>query len=109
MKHLTLITLMMNLGIAGVYAQQTPVKMTFSGTAAASTIDLKIPNTSTGEENLTGTSTQGQFTFRVVKAGALAPQPSSTCSGLFFPTAAGGGVFRFQDGSLLNVSITGGG
>ena len=34
---------------------------------------------------------------------------SSTCSGLYFPTVAGAGLFRFQDGSLLNVTITQGG
>src|SRR5262249_38281996 len=35
------------------------------------------------------------------------PQPSSTCStGPYFPTVAGAGVFRFQDGSLLTVSLT---
>ena len=50
MKHLATMALMLNLGIAGAYEQQTPVAMTFSGTAAGSTIDLKQPNTNTGEE-----------------------------------------------------------
>ena len=35
MKHIATVALMLNLGVAGVYAQQKPVKMTFSGTAAA--------------------------------------------------------------------------
>ena len=47
MKHIATMALMLNLGVAGVYAQQTPVKMTFSGTAAASTINLQQPNTNT--------------------------------------------------------------
>jgi len=109
MRQLTTIALMLNLGIASVYAQQTPIKMTFSGTGAASGIDLKYPNTNNGEENLAGNGTLGSFTFRMLEAAAKTPQPSSTCSGLFFQTVAGGGLFRFQDGSLLSVTITEGG
>ncbi|HTS61714.1 MAG TPA: hypothetical protein VMH28_06795 [Candidatus Acidoferrales bacterium] len=116
MKHLTTIALTLNLAVAGAYAQQTgadgqqtPVKMTFSGSAGASTIDLKQPNTTTGEEDLAGNGTLGAFTFRFVNAGANGPQPSSTCSGLYFQSVAGGGLLRFQDGSMLNVTITQGG
>ena len=35
MKHIATVALMLNLGVAGVYAQQRPVKMTFSGTDVA--------------------------------------------------------------------------
>jgi len=108
MKHIATMSLMLGLTIAGAYAQQ-PVKMTFSGTGGPSTIDLKHPNTNTGEENLAGNGTLGSFTFRMVEASASGPQPSSTCSGLYFPSVAGGGLFRFQDGSLLSVGITQGG
>ena len=83
--------------------------MTFSGTGAASPIDLKQPGTNTAEENVAGNGALGQFTFRDVRAIATFPQPSSTCSGLFFPSAAGAGVLRFQDGSLLTVTLTQGG
>ena len=89
-----------------------PVKMTFSGDAGPSAIDLKQPNTNTDEENLAGNGTLGPFTFRLVRASATAPQPSSTCSGptkLYFPNVAGAGLFRFQDGSLLKVNLTQGG
>jgi hypothetical protein len=81
--------LMITFGAAGVYAQQNPVKMTFSGNG-----------------------TQGPFTFRLVKAGANAPQPSTTCSRptkFYFPNVAGAGLFRFFDGSLLQVNLTDGG
>ncbi len=44
--------LMLTLGVAGVYAQQIPVNMTFSGDGTPSVIDLKQPNTNTSEENL---------------------------------------------------------
>jgi len=104
--------LMINLGVASVYAQQNRVKMVFSGTAAPSTINLQQPNTNNDEENFAGNGTLGPFTFRNVRATAASPQPSSTCSGptqLYFPSVAGAGVFRFQDGGLLKVNLTQGG
>ncbi len=112
MKHTAIMALALTFGAAGAYAQQIPVNLTFSGDAGPSVIDLKHPNTTTGEENLTGNGTQGPFTFRLVKASTNAPQPSFTCAGptkLFFPNVAGAGLFRFNDGSLLTVNLTGGG
>ena len=109
MKYVATIALMLPVVGASIYAQQTPIEMTFSGTGGASTIDLKQPNTNNGEENVAGNGTLGPFTFRMVEASAKAPQPSSTCSGLYLQTVAGAGLFRFQDGSLLNVTITQGG
>jgi hypothetical protein len=112
MKHKAILALMLTLGAASVYAQKIPVNMTFSGDAGASVIDLKHPNTNTGEENLTGFGTLGPFTFRLVKASAKDPQPSTTCSGptkFYFPNVAGAGLFRFFDGSLLSVNLTDGG
>jgi hypothetical protein len=112
MKHAATMALMVTLSVAGVYAQQIPVNMRFSGDAGPSVIDLKQPNTNTGEENLAGYGTQGLFTFRLVKASMATPQPSSTCSGatkFYFPNVAGAGLFRFFDGSLLKVNLTDGG
>ncbi len=109
MKQIATVALMLSLGVAGVYAQQRPVRMTFSGNGAPSTIDLKHPNSSTVEENVAGNGTLGSFTFRDLRAAANSPQPSSTCAGVFFPSVAGGGILRFQDGSLLKVNLTGGG
>jgi hypothetical protein len=108
MKRLTTLALMGNLAIASAYAQR-PVNLVFSGTGAASPIDLKQPNTSTSEENVSGSGTLGQFTFRDVRAIAISPQPSATCVGLFFPSVAGAGLLRFQDGSVLTVNLTQGG
>jgi hypothetical protein len=93
-----LVALMLNLGVAGAYAQQKPVKMTFSGTLEVSTINLQ-PDTNTDSENVAGDGTLGPFAFRELHADLAAPQPSSTCSGptrVYFPTVRGGGVFRFQ-------------
>jgi hypothetical protein len=112
MKHTATMALMLTLGASGVYAQQIPVNMTFSGDGSPSVIDLKHPETSTSEENLSGNSILGTFTFRLIKASTAAPQPSTTCSGptkVYFQDVAGGGLFRFFDGSLLMVTLTGGG
>jgi hypothetical protein len=105
MKHFATAALMLNLGVAGMYAQ--PLNMTLSGTNAPSTIDLGT-GTPTSEYNLDGNGTLGLFTLRAVSASAASPEQSSTCSGLYIPVLAGEGVFRFQDGSLLKVNLTGG-
>ena len=109
MKQIATVALLLNFGVAGVYAQQARIRMTFSGNGAPSTIDLKHPNSSTVEENVAGNGTLGPFTFRDLRAAANSPQPFSACAGVFFPSLAGGGIFRFQDGSLLKVNLTAGG
>jgi hypothetical protein len=111
MKYAATLALMLNVGLASVYAQQTPVnvKMSFSGNGGPSAIDLKQPNSNNVEENVAGNGTLGPFTFRDVRAAATSPQPSSTCSGVFFPSVAGGGILRFRDGSLLKVNLKEGG
>jgi hypothetical protein len=109
MNQLTTVALTLNLACAGIYAQQRPVKMTFSGTGAPSTINLQHPSTNNTEDNSAGSGTLGAFTFRNVRAIRATPEPSSACSGptkLYFSSVAGAGVFRFQDGSLLNVKLT---
>jgi hypothetical protein len=108
MKHIVTVALMLNLGVAGIYAQQN-VKMTFSGTGGPSTINLQQPDTSNSEDNSAGDGTLGPFTFRNVRAIRASPEPSSTCSGptqIYFSSVAGAAVFRFQDGSLLKVILT---
>jgi hypothetical protein len=67
MKQIATMALMLNLGVAGVYAQR-PVKMTFQGTAGAGTINLQQPNTNNDEDDFAGTGTLGTFTFRNVRA-----------------------------------------
>jgi hypothetical protein len=109
MNHIATVALMLHIGVASIYAQQMPVTMTFSGTTGASAINLQQPNTTTGEWNLAGNGALGQFTFRNISAETTTPQQSSTCSGptmLYFVMVSGGGVFRFQGGSLLKVNLT---
>jgi hypothetical protein len=110
MKHIAAMTLMLNLGVASVYAQRYPVKMAYSGTSGPSAVNLQQPGTQTVEENFAGNGALGPFTFRNISAETTSPQqPPSTCSGpanIYFSRVAGAGVFRFQDGSLLKVNMT---
>lgn len=111
-RYLAAVALMLNLGVAAVYANDEPVKLKFSGTSANSATSLQQPNTSNDEDNFAGEGTLGSFTVTNLRAIANSPGTSSTCSGsnqLFLPELAGAGVFRFQDGSLLEVTLTQGG
>lgn len=109
MKHIATTALMLSLGVASVYANEKPVKMTFSGTEAPSAINLQIQDTHTGEFNFAGHGTLGAFTFRNVEASGAPSQQSSPCPATQVyaaSTVAGAGVFRFDDGSLLTVKLT---
>ena len=109
MKRITTMALMLGLGIANGYGQLIHVSMTFTGNGGSSAIDLKQPNSNNVEENVAGNGTLGSFTFRDIRASATSPQPSTTCSGAFFPALAGAGILRFQDGALLRVNVKDGG
>jgi hypothetical protein len=106
---------MLHFGAASAYAKERSVAMTFSGNgASASPINLQYPNSTTIEENVAGDGTLGAFTLRNITADANspAPDPPSTCSGgslLFFPRPAGAAILRFEDRSLLNLTLTSGG
>jgi hypothetical protein len=108
MKHIVTAAAMLNLGVAAIYAQR-PINMTFSGTGGAGVINLQQPGTGNVEENEAGSGTLGQFSLRIISAETTTPESSSTCSGpsnLFFVRVSGAGVLRFQDGSLLRLSLT---
>lgn len=111
MKLIATVALVLNLGVAVLTAQHKPVKMRFSGSTVATTLNLQ-PGTVTDEEQFAGNGTLGRFTYRQLRADVspFAGQPPSTCSlpRRYVPVARGGGVFRFQYGSLLKVVITGG-
>jgi hypothetical protein len=107
-KHILTVALLVNLGIAGAYAQQKSVKMTFSGTSEVSTFKL-ASGAGSSEDNFAGEGTLGSFTFRDLAAELPSSPPPGTCSGpnmLYAVRAVTTGVFRFRDGSLLNVSLT---
>ena len=82
-RTLVLMTLMLNLGVAGAYAQQKHVKMTFSGSNVAMPINLQA-NTVTDETHLAGVGSLGPFTFRELHADGAASAPPDGCLGPFF-------------------------
>jgi hypothetical protein len=96
------VALMLDLGVAGAYAQGH-VEMTFSGTNMATTINLQA-NTVTDEMLAAGKGSLGRFTFRELHADGTAPPPAG-CTGPSFGVLKGAGVFSFQDGSLLIVTL----
>ncbi len=107
-KHMVSLALMLNLGVASVYAQQKPVKMTFSGTSEVSAFKL-VSGAGSSEDNFAGDGTLGSFTFRDLAAELPSTPPPGTCSGpnmVYGVRAVTTRVFRFRDGSLLNVSLT---
>lgn len=109
MKHMASMALMLCLGAASAYGQEKPVKMTFSGTAAASIVNLQPTTSSSDEDNFAGDGTLGSFTVRNIRSLPNSPTTSSTCSGsnlLHFTETDGGSVVRFQDGSLLFLHLT---
>jgi hypothetical protein len=111
MKQIAIVALMFNFGVAGIYGQTGPVNMTLSGSAAASTINLR-PDGPTSEYHLAGNGTLGQFDLRTVSVSVPSPQRPSSCAGptkAYGSAVAGAGVFRFDDGGgLLKVYLTGG-
>lgn len=112
MKYITAVVLMLWLGVPAGHAQQNAVKMKYSGSNVATTIDLGAGNGAvTDEELFAGNGVLGQFTYRELHADGFSSTPPDTCSGatnLFFQVFSGAGVFRFQDGSLMTVNVTAG-
>ena len=103
--------LMLNFGVAGIYAQSLSVDLTVSGTAANSVVQL-TPGAPASEYNLAGGGLLDPFTLRVVNSTSATPDFPSTCTGptkIHFASVAGAGVLRSSDGSLLTVNLTGGG
>lgn len=106
-KQIANLALILNLGAAAIYANQSAVNMTFSGTAVPTPANLQA-NSSGGEDDFAGNGTLGAFTFRDLEAASNSPSSSTSCSGankLYFLRVADAGVFRFSDGSLLTVNL----
>lgn len=91
MKHITTAALLLTLGVATGYAHERPVKMSSSGTSAGSTVDLKIPGTTTGENNFAGKGTLGSYTFREIEAETGRQAPPQLVFWCEFPLHHGGG------------------
>jgi hypothetical protein len=107
MKHQWI--LILTFAGASLNAQQHPVRMTFTGTAIYLPPQLSL-GAGTGQVadlSQTGNGSLGPFTLR--EASATNALPSSMgCAGpnsSAFTFAAGAGVYRFNDGSLLTYKI----
>ena len=88
-------------------ARHGQVRMSFSGSMVPTAINMQ-PNTITDEELLAGKGTLGPFTFRKLRTDETTPIGFGSCGSGFGPSirvTAGGGVFRFEDGSLLTVTV----
>ena len=108
-KRLATMALMLVLAVATAYAEDKSVKLRFSGVSDTSPNNLQQPDTSNDGDNFAGGGTLGAFNVRLVRAISNTAGSSSTCAradDLFLTELAGGGVFRFHDGSLLNVNLT---
>jgi hypothetical protein len=110
MKATAFVVLMLSLVAVTAQAQEKSVRVTMksSGDSLATTIDLQA-DTITDVETQAGDGNLGAFTFHGLRADGTAPAPASCASGLYFPVTGGAGVFRFDDGSLFVVNVTGGG
>jgi hypothetical protein len=89
-------------------SRQGQVTMVFSGSMTPTAIEVQ-PNTITDEEVLAGSGSLGSFTFRKLRTDETVPQSFGSCGSGTGPSlriVAGGGVFRFEDGSLLTIAVT---
>jgi hypothetical protein len=109
MKHQWIPVLVLTFSGASLHAEQYPVRMTFTGSAAYLGRQIILgPNTSqVADLSQSGDGSLGPFTLREMSAtGAM---PSGTgCAGpnsAAFTFVAGAGVYRFRDGSLLTYKI----
>jgi hypothetical protein len=114
MKRIVIAALLVQVAFVGAYADGrfTNIRMKASGDSLATAINLQ-DGTITDEEKVAGDGTLGAFTYHGLRADLEVPQvpiPPATCdTPVFVQIATGSGVFRFDDGSLLVVNITGGG
>lgn len=91
-------------------AQEKPVKMKYSGSELTTAFLLQGPDTViAGEEKLAGDGSLGQFTYRALRGDDVTTLTfTSACPNGKFTVTTGAGIFRFSDGSLMTVQITGG-
>src|SRR5262245_52203210 len=107
MKRIAAVAVLLSLAGASLNAEGRPVKLKFSGSMVPTSIVVQ-PNTITDEELLAGDGSLGPFTFRKLRTDETTPQSFGSCgrgSGPSLRVTAGGGVFRFDDGSLLTVAV----
>lgn len=110
MKHMALVVLMLLLGVVSGDTQDNTVKMKYSGSELTTAFLLQGPDTViAGEEKLAGNGSLGQFTYRAMRGDDVTTFTiTDACPNGNIPVTEGEGIFRFGDGSLMTVQITGG-
>ena len=113
MKHVTTLVLVLMCS-ASIQAREYPVHMTYSGSATYPTVSAPPLSLVTGgngpltDLTVEGNGSLGPFTLHEVAAttanptgfGCAAPDNSAA-----FTFVKAGGIFRFQDGSLLTYEL----
>jgi hypothetical protein len=107
MKNIAMLALMLNLGVAGIYAQQHEVKMTFSGNGAPNAIDLKHPGANTAEENVAGSVRWAHSPFEISGLPRLLRSRPAVARASSFPSVAGGGSISLPGRESVKGRITG--
>ncbi len=109
MKYIAALALMLNLGVASVYAQR-PVKMAYSGTSGPARSIYSSPAHRLSKRISPGTVHWDHSPFVLLAPRQLlrSSRQALALAQLTFISQgwAGAGVFRFQDGSLLKVNMT---
>lgn len=113
MKSISILVLVLTFGSSGTLARDLQVQMAFSGseTLLARQVDL-VPggNSAVGELTTAGNGSLGPFTYHNVNATTVNPTGFG-CAGpnsIAFTFVALGGVYRFEDGSLLTTKLKAG-
>ncbi len=107
MKRLVTVILMFLFSVAAGYAQDSSVKMQSSGPEMVTAYNVQV-NTTTCEEKLAGNGSLGQFTYRELRVDSNNFTVTDACPNGHLQVTGGEGIFRFSDGSLMSVNITGG-
>jgi hypothetical protein len=107
MKRMTTVLLLFLFGAAVGYAQGDSVKMNYSGSELTTTFNIN-GNQYAGEEKLAGAGSLGAFSYRALRADSNNVTITDACPNGNIPVTGGAGIFRFSDGSLMTVNITGG-
>jgi hypothetical protein len=106
-KNFATMALMLTFSAVAGYAQHNPVKMNSSGPEVVTAFNVQA-NTTTCDEKLTGDGSLGEFTYSGLRADWNNVTITNACPNGNLAVASGAGIFRFRDGSLMSVNITGG-
>jgi hypothetical protein len=107
LRILATAALVLTFGVAAGNAQDNEVRMKSSGPELVTAVNQGT-NTTTCEEKLEGDGSLGHFTYRGLRADSNNFTITNACPNGNLAVTTGAGIFRFSDGSLMSVNITGG-